>query len=144
MPPNGSWGWRRPLGWVAVRVGGAARPPEAARWQLEGWEAARPPPSSLRPGRDRPPPGWRRHHRVRVHRAAYRGRGAAEHAGHDVTAFALALQIQVDTSRGPDHAKKMAKKGLLMAFHPDKLGQAAARQQWLGTCVTQILNAKVK
>ena len=69
---------------------------------------------------------------------------AAEHAGHDVTAFALALQIQVDTSRGPDHAKKMAKKGLLMAFHPDKLGQSAARQQWLGTCVTQILNAKVK
>lgn len=71
-------------------------------------------------------------------------RSAAEHAGHDVAVFAMALNIEVDMSQGVEYAKKMAKKGLLMTYHPDKLANAATREQWLGACVTQILNAKVK
>jgi len=69
---------------------------------------------------------------------------AAGHSGNEITAFASALQIDIDHSKGQEHAKKMAKKGLLMTFHPDKLARAGVLEQYLGQCVTQLVNTSVK
>ncbi len=69
---------------------------------------------------------------------------AAQHSGNDIAAFASALKIHVDHSKGQEHAKKMAKKGLLMTFHPDKLARAGVLEQYLGQCVTQLILTSVK
>ncbi|KAL4521545.1 hypothetical protein Ndes2437B_g07877 [Nannochloris sp. 'desiccata'] len=69
---------------------------------------------------------------------------AARHSGNDIAAFASALKIHIDYSKGQEHAKKMAKKGLLMTFHPDKLARAGVLEQYLGQCVTQLILTSVK
>jgi hypothetical protein len=69
---------------------------------------------------------------------------AAQYSGNDIAAFASALKIYVDHSKGQEYAKKMAKKGLLMTFHPDKLARAGVLEQYLGSCVTQLLLTSVK
>jgi hypothetical protein len=68
----------------------------------------------------------------------------AQHSGNDMIAFASALKIHIDYSHGQEHARKMAKKGLLMTLHPDKLARAGALEQYLGQCVTQLINTSVK
>ena len=67
----------------------------------------------------------------------------ARHCGYAVIAFATAFKIHVSNTGGAVAAKRKARRGLLMTLHPDKLQHLSSRQQYLGTCVMQVLNSAV-